>query len=48
MKGFAYAYIEILKWDLKNMRFFKIRIKISEIDELDFFLSILNYFVYLI
>lgn len=23
MKGFAYAYIEILKWDLKNMAFFK-------------------------
>lgn len=28
--------------------FFKIKIKISEIDELDLFLSILNYFVYLI
>lgn len=49
MKGFAYAYIEILKWDLKNMAFFfKIKIKISEIDELDLFLPILNYFVYLI
>lgn len=49
MKGFAHAYIELLKWDLKNMAFFlKITIKISEIDELDFFLSILNYFVYLI
>lgn len=45
MKGFAYAYIEILKWNLKIWRFFKI--KISEIDELDLFLSILNYFVYL-
>lgn len=47
MKGFAYAYIELLKWNLKNMAFF-FNIKISEIEESDLFLSILNYFVYLI
>lgn len=49
MKGFVYVYIEFLKWDLKNMVFFlKIIIKIFEIDELDFFFFILNYFVYFI
>lgn len=47
MKGFAHAYIELLKWNLKNMAFFFF-IKISEIEESDLFLSILNYFVYLI